>query len=56
MCIKEAQLLSAVNGIEGVVDVEHNAGGHLAEAVTIVIHHGTSHPQQGARVGQVLET
>ena len=55
MGIEQTQLLAAMHGVEGVVDVERNAARHLAEAPTIVIDHGTAHTQQGAGIGQVLQ-
>ena len=53
--VEQAQLLTAMHGIEGVVDIEHDAAWHLAEAVAVMIDHGAADAQQGARIGQVLE-
>jgi hypothetical protein len=55
MRIEQAQLLAAMHSIEGVVDIERDAARHLAEALAIVIDHGSSHAQQGAGIGQVLQ-
>jgi len=55
MGVEEAQLLPAVNGIEGVVDIEHDPLRHLFEGRAIQIDHGSPHPQQGPRIGQVLQ-
>src|SRR5580692_9467543 len=38
--IEQPQLLSAMNGVERVVDVEHNALGNVAEGRAIEIDHG----------------
>ena len=53
--VEEPQLLPAVDGIEGVVDVEHDAAGHLPEAGAVQPDHGAGHPQQGAHIRQVLQ-
>src|SRR5258707_87404 len=50
MRVEEAQLLAAMHGIEGIVDVEHDPFRHLLERLTIKIDHGTPHPQQRARI------
>ena len=44
-----------MDGVEGVVDVEHDAARHLAEAGAVQPDHGAGHAQQGAHVRQVLE-
>jgi len=54
MGVEQMQLLAAVHGVERVVDIEHDAGRHAAEAVAVVVDHGPPHAQQGARVGQVF--
>jgi len=55
MRIEQTQLLTAMDGVEGVVDVERDAARHLAEAVAIMIDHRTPHAQQGAGIGQILQ-
>jgi hypothetical protein len=55
MGIKKTQLLPAVHCIEGVVDIERDASGHLTERRTIKIDHAPAHPQQRPHVGQILE-
>src|SRR5450759_5365153 len=52
--VEQAKLLAAMHGIEGVIDIEHDASRHPPEAVAVMIDHGTAHAQQGARIGQVL--
>jgi hypothetical protein len=56
MRIEEPQLLAAMNRIECVVDVERDPPRDLPEGPAIKIDHGAAHAQQGARVGQVLQT
>jgi hypothetical protein len=53
--VEQAQLLPAVHGVEGVVDVEHDAPGHVAERGAVEVDHGPAHAQQGAPVRQVLQ-
>ncbi len=55
MGIEQPQLLAAVHRIERVVDVEDDALGHLREGLAVQIHHGATHAQQGAGIGQVLQ-
>ncbi len=55
MGVEQPQLLPAVDGIEGVVDGEHDAMRHLPEAAAVEPHHGARHPQQRPHVRQVLE-
>ena len=52
--VEQAKLLAAVHGIEGVVDIEHDAARHLAEALAVVVGHGAAHAQQGVPVRPVL--
>jgi hypothetical protein len=42
--VEEPQLLLAMDGVEGVIDVQHDAAGHLAEAGAVQPHHGAGHP------------
>jgi hypothetical protein len=52
--VEQAQLLAAVHGVEGVVDVEHDAARHLAKALAVVVDQGAAHAQQDVPVRQVL--
>ena len=54
MRVEQAKLLAAMHGIEGVIDIEHDAPRHLAEALAIVLDHGVPHAQQRTCIGQVL--
>ena len=56
MRIEEPQLLAAMNRIERVVDVERDPLRDLPEGLAIKIDHGAAHAQQGASIGQVLQT
>ena len=53
--VEQAELLAAVDRVEGVVDIKHDAARHLAEAFAVVRNHGLAHAQQGARAGSVLQ-
>ena len=55
MSVEQPQLLSAMNRIERVVNVERNPFGYLLERLAIKIDHGATHAQQGAGVGQVFQ-
>lgn len=55
MRVEQTQLLAAMYGVEGVVDVERDAARHLMEALAIVIDHGMPHAQQGTGIRQVLQ-
>ena len=46
MGVEQPQLLAAVNRVEGVVEVERDPLGNLAERRAIEIDHGAAHPQQ----------
>ena len=50
MGVEQAQLLADVHGVEGVVDVEHDAARHLVKALAIMVHPGAAHAQQGVPV------
>jgi len=54
MRVEQPQLLSTMHGIEAVVDVQHDAARHLAEAIAVLIDHGAADAQQGARIRQSL--
>jgi hypothetical protein len=49
-------LLAAMNGVEGVIDIEHDLLGRMAEGGAVLIDQGLPHAQQRADVGQVLQT
>jgi hypothetical protein len=53
--VEEPHLLPAVNGIEGVVHVQHDAAWHLAETGAVQPDHGPGHAQQRPWSRQVLE-
>jgi hypothetical protein len=53
--IEEPQLLAAMHGVEGVVDIENDALGNLSKGLAIKIDHGAAHAQQGAYIGQVFQ-
>src|ERR1019366_9443489 len=55
MRIEEPQLLSAMNRIERVVNVERDPFWDLPERLAIKIDHGAAHAQQGASIRQVLQ-
>ncbi len=44
-----------MDGVEGVVHVQDNATGHLAETGAVEPHHGAGHAQQDTNLRQVLE-
>ena len=54
--IEQPQLLAAMGGIKGIVNVEHDPARHMAEAVAVEIDHGVAHAQQSALVRQVLQS
>ena len=55
MGIEQAQLLAAVHGVEGVVDVEHDPLRHLPEGGAVEVDHRPPHRHQLAHAGQVLQ-
>ena len=55
MRVEQTQLLAAVNRIECVVDIQHDAFGNLLERGAIQVDHGTSHAQQGAGIRYLLQ-
>ena len=55
MGVEQGQLLAAVNGVIGVVDVEHDARRHAVEAGAEQIDHRQSHARQRAPRRRVLE-
>jgi hypothetical protein len=56
MSVEQTQLLTAMHGIEGVIDVENDPLGNLVEGRAIKIDRGATHARQRARVGQVFQT
>ena len=48
MGVEQCQLLAAVDGIRGIVNVEHDALGHALEAVAKQIDHRQPHARQFA--------
>ena len=54
VCVEQAELLRAVSGIEGIVDIQHNPVGYGAEIRAIMLDHRQAHAQQRARPGQIL--
>jgi hypothetical protein len=53
--VEQPELLAAMGGIEGVVDVESDAAWRLVEAGAVEPDHGLAHPQQVTCPRQVLE-
>jgi len=43
--VEQPQLLPAMDGVEGVVDIERDAARHLPEARAVELHHGAAHAQ-----------
>jgi hypothetical protein len=41
--VEQPELLAAMHGVERIVDVEHDAPGHLPERRAVQVHHGLSH-------------
>ena len=55
MGVEQAQLLAAMHGVEGVVDVEHDPLRHLPEGGAVEVDHRPPHRHQLAHAGQVLQ-
>ena len=53
--VEQRQLLTAVNPVLGVVDVEHDATRHLFEAVAEHLDHRRHHALERGRAGQVFQ-
>ena len=53
--VEQRELLPAVGPVLGVVDVEHDAPGHLFEAVAEQLDHRRHHALERDRAGQVLQ-
>ena len=56
MRIEQSQLLTAMDRVEGVIDVERDAFGNLVKGLAIKIDHGAAHAQQRASIGQVFQS
>ena len=54
--IEQRQLLMAVHGVCGIVDIEGDRLGRAPVALAPQVHHGTRQPEQGAQVWRVLPT
>jgi len=55
MGVEQAQLLAAMHGVEGIVDIKNDPLRHLPERAAIKIGQGTAHAQQAAPIRQVLQ-
>ncbi|EXL04978.1 hypothetical protein BG36_09635 [Aquamicrobium defluvii] len=55
MGIEQAELLAAVHGVKGVVDVEHDPLRHLPEGGAVKVDHRPPHRHQLPHAGQVLQ-
>jgi len=55
MRVEQPQFLLSVNGIEGVVEVEHDLRRHCPERAAIQADHGMTHGQKHAPIGQALQ-
>jgi hypothetical protein len=53
--VEQRQLLTAVNSVLGVVDVEHNTTRHLFEAVAEHLDHRRHHALERGRAGQIFQ-
>jgi hypothetical protein len=54
-CVEQAQLLGAVHAVEGIVDIEHDALGHLPERGAVLLDQRPPEAQQRPSVGQVFQ-
>ena len=54
MRVKQRQLLMAVHGIGGVVDIERDRLGRASATLAPQIHHGPHQPDQRAQIRRVL--
>ena len=55
MGVEQPQLLTTVDRIERVVDVERDPLGNRGEGLAIQIDHRPAHPQHGANVRQIFQ-
>ena len=53
--IEQAQLLAAVHAVEGVVDIEHDALGHLPERGAVLLDQRPAEAQQRPHIRQVFQ-
>ena len=53
--VEQAQLLPAMHAVEGIVDIEHDALGHLPERAAILLDQRPPEAQQRPPVGQVFQ-
>ena len=53
--IEQAQLLAAVHAVEGVVDIEHDALGHLPERSAVLPDQRSAEAQQRPHIRQVFQ-
>ncbi len=53
--VEQPQLLGAVHAVEGVVDIEDDALGHLSERGTVLLDQRPPQAQQRPSIGQVLQ-
>ena len=56
MRIEEPQLLAAVHGVKGIVNIENDPLGNLPKGLAIEIDHGAAHAQQRAGIWQVFQS
>ena len=54
--IEQAQLLVTMNGIKGVVDIQHDLSGRVCKRGAIEPHHLMRHPEERPPVSQVFHT
>ena len=55
MSVELAQLLLAINGVEGVTNIQHDPFRHLPDPGAVEIDQRATHAQQGTGIGQVLQ-
>ncbi|ALR20212.1 hypothetical protein ATN00_07735 [Sphingobium baderi] len=56
MSVEQSHLLATTHGIEGIIDVEDNALGHVAETLAVQIHHRPAYVQERTRIRQVFQS
>src|SRR5450759_5090154 len=56
MRIEEPQLLAAVHGVKGIVNIENDPLGNLPKGLSIEIDHGAAHAQQRTGIWQVFQS
>ncbi len=55
MGVEQTQLLAAMHGIEGIVEVKHDPLGNSGVGRAIKIGQGFSHAQKRAQIGPILK-